>query len=92
MTRNRKGVRPLSQSGLIRVPRGAGQRVPDGDHKRHVLDTFNETQDTRQVHPTKGWRKLNVKRARAQMLMGELRMGNRLTTAQMGNFIRDGLA
>lgn len=90
MTRHRKGLRPLSQSGLIRVPRNARQRVPDGQHKRTALEAFNEAQDTRQLHPTKGWRKLNPKRARAQMIMGELRMGRRLNNAQMGKFIAQG--
>ncbi len=90
MSRNRKGVRPMSQSGLIRVPRNAKQRVPDGQQKRAALVAFNEAQDTRQLHPTKGWRTLNPKRARAQMLIGEILSGRRLTTVQMGRFVAEG--
>lgn len=90
MTRKRKGLRPLSQSGLIRVPRNAKQRVPEAGVKRHALVDFNEAQDTRQLHPTKGWRNLNPKRARAQMLMSEIRAGRPMTTAQMGRFIAQG--
>lgn len=90
MTRHRKGLRPLSQTGLIRVPRNPRQRnFGEGGAKAAgtVLQAFNEAQDERQLHVTKGWRKLNPKRARAQMLMGQIRQGHHITSAQMGNFI-----
>lgn len=97
MTRHRKGLPPLSQSGLIRVPRNARQRVPDGRHQRTTLDAFNETSE-RTLHPTKGWRGnrkgkvgISSKRGRAQMLMAEIFAGRRMTTAQMGRFIATGM-
>jgi hypothetical protein len=90
MTRHRKGLRPLSQMGLIRVPRNAKQRVPDTDVKRTVLATFNEGEDTRQLHATKGWRGLSVKRARAQMLMAEILNGQGRSLLVQGRFITEG--
>ncbi len=62
-----------------------------GKPKRTTLEAFNERQDDRQLHPTKGWRKLNVRRSRAQMLMADLRMGLPLTTREAGSFIREGI-
>lgn len=93
MTRHRKGLRPLSQTGLHRLPHNAKQRVAeDGGTKKRwgVLDAFNEREEHRQLHPTKGWRELNVKRARAQALVAAIRSGQRLTLAGMGRFIRTG--
>jgi hypothetical protein len=91
MTQPRKGLRPLSQSGLIRIPRSAGQRVPDGDHKRAALEAFNEhAEGNRQLHPTKGWRTLSPKRARAQYLVAEILSGQARPFWRQGRFIREG--
>lgn len=83
MTRHRKGLRPLSQTGLPRVPMNPRQRnFAEGGHKvaGTVLDAFNESAPTigdytAQLHPTKGFRPLSVRRGRAQMLMAEIRNG-----------------
>lgn len=58
--------------------------------KRKTLEAFNERQEDRQLHPTKGWRKLNVKRSRAQALVAAIVSGQRINTEQMGRFIRTG--
>lgn len=84
---------PLSQTGLPRIPQNPNQRVPEeGGGKRAgtVLDAFNERQETRQLHPTKGWRNLSVKRSRAQMLVAAIRNGQRTNTAQMADFLKHG--
>ena len=78
MSRNRKGLRPLSQTGLHRAPKNPLQRqFGEGGIKTAgvVLDQFNERQDDRVLHPTKGFRKLSVKRSRAQMLIAEIHQG-----------------
>lgn len=88
-----KQLPPLSQRGFNHIPRNPNQRIPEeGGGKRAgaVLDAFNERQDTRQIHPTKGWRTLNVKRSRAQMLMAEIKAGRHATTKQMATFLRNG--
>lgn len=94
MTRHRKGVRPLSQTGLHRIPLNPRQRpFTEGGSKTagKVLDAFNEhVEGERQLHPTKGWRVLSVKRSRAQMLIAAMRSGQRMNSAQMGKFIRNG--
>jgi hypothetical protein len=89
----RKGLRPLSQTGLIRVPANPRQRnFGEGGTKEpgKVLDAFNERQEDRQLHPTKGWRNLNVKRSRAQLVIAEIRAGRPLTSKQIGKFIAEG--
>jgi hypothetical protein len=91
MTRHRKGVRPLSQTGFHRIPMNPRQRnFGEGGVKKAgtVLDAFNETQEHRNLHPTKGYRKVNMKRSRAQMVMAELRAGHGMTTADMAAFLR----
>lgn len=92
MTRQRKGLRPLSQTGLIRVPMNPSQRnflEGGAKAKRTVLAAFNERSDDRQLHPTKGWRNLNVKRTRAQMLLANIFAGRSMSTTQMANFLAD---
>jgi hypothetical protein len=95
MTRHRKGVRPLSQTGFHRIPLNPRQRnFEEGGAKKKagVLDAFNETQDERLLHPTKGWRGLNVKRSRAQMLIAEIMSGRRIPSNAQGRFIASGIA
>lgn len=94
MTRHRKGLRPLSQTGFHHIPSNPGQRnFLEGGAKpeRTVLASFNEhVEDDRQLHATKGWRRLSVKRGRAQLLMGEIRAGYHRTMNRMGRFIAEG--
>lgn len=89
-----KRHRPLSQTGLIRIPQNAKQRVSgEGGHKPagKVLDGFNDKQEgDRTLHPTKGWRTISIKRARAQMVVAEIRSGRPVGMAQAGRFIRHG--
>lgn len=93
MTRHRKGLRPLSQTGLIRVPMNPRQRnFGEGGSKESgtVLDAFNERQDRQQLHPTKGWRSLSVKRSRAQTLMAEMRSGHGRPLHLQARFLSEG--
>jgi len=78
MTRHRKGLKPLSQTGLHRAPKNPRQRqFAEGGAKTKgtVLEAFNQRQDDRQLHPTKGFRELSVKRGRAQLLISEIMQG-----------------
>lgn len=75
MTRARKGLRPVSQSGLIRIPHNPNQRVAgEGGRKPsgQVLEAFNEAQETRWLHPRKGWRVINEKRTQASLIIAQL--------------------
>lgn len=94
MTRHRKGIRPLSQTGFIRLPSNPHQRnFGEGGVKKKavkVLEDFNEGQDTRQLHPTKGFRRLNVRRSRAQMLMAEIFQGHGRNTRLQSRFLQLG--
>lgn len=93
MGRNRKGLCPLSQTGLPRIPQNPKQRVPmegGGKQPGRVLDAFNDKRETSILHPTKGWRPLSVKRSRAQALIAAIHNGQRVTTAGMARFIRTG--
>lgn len=93
MTRHRKGLRPLSQTGLPRIPQNPKQRVPmegGGKQPGRVLDAFNDKRETSILHPTKGWRPLSVKRSRAQMLIAAIHSGQHVSTKQMANFLRNG--
>lgn len=75
MSRARKGLRPLSQSGLHRIPHNPTQRVArEGGSKAAgaVLDAFNDGQENRVLHPTKGWRKINEKRTHASLVMAQI--------------------
>ena len=76
----RKGLRPISQSGLRRIAQNAKQRpvLETGlPAKRTVLDTFNDRATDRVLHPTKGWRRVSVKRSMAQLITAEVRKGMR---------------
>lgn len=93
MTRRRKGLRPISQTGFPRIPQNPKQRVPTeggGKQPGRVLDAFNDRRETSILHPTKGWRNLNVKRSRAQMLIGSIHSGQHVSTKQMAEFLRNG--
>lgn len=89
-----RGAYPsLSQRGFNHIPHNPMQRVPEeggGKKPGRVLDAFNDRQEERTLHPTNGWRKLSVKRSRAQMLVAAIRNGQRMDTASMANFLRFG--
>jgi hypothetical protein len=88
-----KQLAPLSQRGLNHLPRNPQQRVPgEGGHKEpgKVLDAFNERQETRQLHPTKGWRNLSVKRSRAQAIIAQIQATGRFSTDAMRSFLVNG--
>jgi hypothetical protein len=92
--KTRKGLPSLSQMGLIRMPANPRQR-PFGEGgtktKGTVLVSFNEhTNEERQLHPTKGWRKLNVKRARAQALVSEILHGVGRPLTMQARFLTQG--
>jgi hypothetical protein len=75
MTRARKGLRPVSQTGLHRIPHNPNQRVAgEGGRKEsgQVLDAFNEGQERRWLHPTNGWRKLNERRTAAALTVAQI--------------------
>lgn len=76
MTRHRKGLRPLSQRGLNRIPHNPKQRgYSDGGVKQKragALDAFNETLSDSTLHPTKGFRTINFRRLLAQAKMAEI--------------------
>lgn len=68
-------MKTLSQSGLHRIPHNPNQRVAgEGGRKDSgiVLDGFNDAQEDRWLHPTKGWRNLNAKRSEAALRMAQL--------------------
>jgi len=98
MSRGRKGLRPLSQTGLIRVPMNPRQRnFGEGGTKAKgtVLEAFNDIAPTvrnvtRQLHPTKGWRAISVKRGRAQMLVAEMLNRRGRPMHLQGRFIAEG--
>jgi hypothetical protein len=97
MTRHKnargKQLPSLSQRGFNHIPHNPMQRVPEeggGKKPGRVLDAFNDRQEERTLHPTNGWRKLSVKRSRAQMLVAAIRNGQRMDTASMANFLRFG--
>lgn len=73
--RVRRPLRKLTQSGLIRIPHNPNQRVAgEGGRKTsgQVLEAFNEAQETRWLHPRKGWRVINEKRTQASMIMAQI--------------------
>lgn len=87
-------TRPLSQTGFTRLPLSPLQRnFRDGGTKakRSVLDNYNERQDDRRLHPTKGFRALSVKRSRAEALIAAIRNGGSADIATMRRFLRSGL-
>lgn len=48
-----------------------------------VLDRFNDKQEGRFLHPTKGWRRLNAQRGKAQAVMAEIFEGRPMSTRRM---------
>lgn len=85
--------RPLSQSGFHRLPKNPKQRVSgEGGTKsaRQVLDAFNDKAEDRVLHATKGFRKLSVKRSRAQMLVASIRNGGSANLKSMRRFLQEG--
>lgn len=76
---------------LNATSRRASRPVKLGRQIDTALERFNETQETRQLHPTKGWRRISVKRSRATILMADILSGRRVTLAIMREFMRSGL-
>lgn len=88
-----KPLPSLSQRGLNRIPANPRQRqFGEGGTKDagKVLSAFNERQDDRQLHPTKGWRVLSVKRSRAQALVAETLNGMGRSLALQARFLTEG--
>lgn len=88
-----KPLPSLSQRGFNHIPHNPKQRVPEeggGKKAGLVLDAFNDRQEDRVLHPTNGWRKLSVKRSRAQMLVAAIHNGKHLNTDLMADFLRNG--
>lgn len=90
----RHGLRPITQTGFPHLPRNprsrnfgeGGSKVPGV-----VLNAFNEAQDGRQLHPTKGWRVLNVKRSRAALIVANILDGQTgWSTGRMKRFLVEG--
>lgn len=70
-----KPIPPLSQRGLNHIPHNPKQRVAGeggGKAAGKKLDAFNDLQEDHILHPTKGWRKLNVRRSLAAMRVAEI--------------------
>jgi hypothetical protein len=86
-------VRPLSQTGFHRIPHNPRQRVArEGGTKQagQTLDAFNEQQDSRVLTPRNGWRKLSVKRGRAQALVAHIQNGGSADLRKMRRFLQRG--
>lgn len=86
-------IRPLSQSGLHRIPHSLRQRVARAGGAKasgQVLDDFNERQEERVLHPTKGFRKLSVKRGRAQAIVASIHQGQNADLRSMRRFLQQG--
>lgn len=82
-----RGSLPLRPM-LNATSRPANRPVVRGRQGDTALDSFNDAQEDRVLHPTKGFRRMNVKRSRAQMLIAEIFSGRRgLTTAKMADFL-----
>lgn len=56
--------------------------------KRTVLDVFNDRQKTRHLHPTKGWRKMSVKRSLIALVTAERKVGHRDELAELRAALR----
>lgn len=85
--------RPLSQTGFNRIPHNPKQRVAaEGGVKTRgtKLDDFNDRAEVRYLTPTNGFRKLNVKRSRAQMIVASIMNGGHMSTKQMAQFLAHG--
>lgn len=86
-------MRPLSQTGLHRIPHNPNQRVAqEGGRKPAgtVLEAFNERQEDRYLTPRKGFRKLSVKRGRAQALVADIKRGGSADLRKMRRFLQQG--
>jgi hypothetical protein len=86
-------TRPLSQSGFHRIPHNPRQRIAmEGGIKPagEVLGAFNERQEDRVLHPTNGFRKLSVRRGRAQALVASINNGGGADLRTMRRFLREG--
>lgn len=68
-------MKSLSQSGFHRIPHNPNQRVArEGGLKAAgtVLDGFNDGEETRWLHPRKGWRVINDKRVNAALVVAQI--------------------
>lgn len=86
-------IRPVSQTGFHRIPHNPHQRVSqEGGVKAsgEVLDAFNERQEDRSLHPTKGFRKLSVRRGRAQAIIANVMNGGSANLSAMLRFFQHG--
>lgn len=86
-------LRSLSQRGLNRIPKNPKQRQVLGSGlkvQRKVLVGFNEHSEERQLHPTKGFRKMSVKRGRAQFLQAHIADGGSADLRRMRRFLQHG--
>jgi hypothetical protein len=86
-------TRPLSQTGLHRIPHNPRQRVAqEGGMKPAgtVLEAFNERQTDRYLTPRNGFRKLSVKRGRAQALVADIMNGGSADLRKMRRFLQEG--
>lgn len=76
MTRKRKGLAPLSQRGLNRIPHNPNQRgYSEGGVKANnsgALEAYNDTLEGRTLHPTKGFRRVSEKRVFAQLTIAQI--------------------
>lgn len=79
-----------SQIGLLNIPQNPNQRGADRS-KREYLDKLNEKDERGVTHPTKGWRKISLKRARAAALVDGIKSGQvPFDTEVMADYIRLG--
>lgn len=86
-------VRPLSQTGLHRIPHNPRQRVAEEGGRKpagKVLEAFNEAQEDRVLHPRNGFRKVSVKRGRAQYLVAHIQRGGSADLRSMRHFLQEG--
>jgi hypothetical protein len=84
-------LRPISQTGLRRIAQNAKQRpiLETGlPSERTVLDAFNDRATDRVLHPTKGWRRISVRRSVAALITAEVRKGMRpFSSVAMKEFV-----
>lgn len=80
----------MPRTWLNATSRPASRPVAMGRQGDTALDRFNEAQDDCVLHPTKGFRRLSVKRSRAQMIVAAIKSGRRMSQTQMREFMRHG--
>lgn len=84
-------VRPLSQTGHIRVPRNAKQRPFDESglkvKRPGRLEALNDSLEGRSLHPTKGYRTTSLKSSRASILKSNILAGGLTNTTVMRAFL-----